>query len=302
MISQPSGSPPEKPGRKPRRGPTLTRDKLLATPAVKALFDTIQAHRRTTGSTGVQQAEVDQTAKALLEEAGLPPYPTLVRMVTGGSNSTVGPMLANWWQRYGAHSRDTNKPGLPPETKLDRQLRLLISQLETTLREKLQGAPDPLQALIAAAQLGEQQGTKAQLEAAITDRERLRKQVEALTYKVAELEARLATHAATRLSEQSALELGLDRLTASLDHLSTQLAAQPSHTSADLDQLTTQVRHLITKLARPRRSTHTHAVARTAQTPRDRRRRPARSSRTKISRRVPGTSSSRRIRKRHSKR
>jgi hypothetical protein len=267
-----------------RRGPRLTADQVLADPAVKALRETILAGRAATGTTDVTQAEVDQAAEILLR-TGLPPYPTLVRVVVGGSLSTVGPKLRDWWQRFGTRSLGVNSPGLTPATKLDLQLRLLVSQLEATLREKLQEATDPLQALTAAAQLGEQQGLKVHLEAVMADRDRLRQQLEAMTFKVAQLETQLKAQAAARHTEQSALEVGLDRLSVSLEHLSTQLAPTSQRSSADLDQLTTQVRRLISGLARSPRSSHPRARARASQAPR---RRPARISHTRTRSAVSG--------------
>jgi hypothetical protein len=272
---------------KKRRGPRQTADQVLSVPAVKALRETILAARVATGSTDVTQAEVDQGAEALLR-AGLPPYPTLLGVVVGGSLSTVGPKLRDWWRRLGPQFLGANTTGVAPETKLDRQLRLLVSQLEATLRERLQGATDPLQALLAAAQLGEQQGLKAQLESAMADRDRLRQQLEAMTFKVGNLEAQLKAHAAARLTEQSALELSFERLQTSLEHLGTQLGPASQRSDMDVDQLTTQVRRLVSRLTRSQGSPRPRTRRRASKTSRKPHKRPVLISRSSAHGKAPG--------------
>jgi len=286
-------SPPPRP-----RGPSSTAAEILALPPVKTLRDTVMAARIATGTSDVTQAEVDQAAQALLR-AGFPPYPTLVRIVVGGSNSTVGPKLRDWWQRIAPRFHDNNAPSLRPQTKLDQQLRLFVSQLEATVREKLQGTGDPQQALIAAVQLGEQQGVRAQLETVTADRDRLRQHLEAMTFKVAELEVQLKANAATRRAEQSALEASLARLNNSLEGLSTHLAVGSQHSTADLDQLTARARRLISRLAHSQRPSRAQSarVKKTSQTRARQRRRvrakPAPKGSHKGSIRVPHKTSQR---------
>lgn len=269
MPSQSHKEPGQKPGRK-SPGPQVTAAQVLATPAIKALRKAIFDARDASGANGVTQAEVDQAAQTLLG-AKLPPYPTLVRVVTGGSNSTVGPLLTDWWRRFGAKLvaaklLTENAAVVSSESKLNQQVSLLLSQIEVTLRERLRGSPDPLQALIAAAQLGEQHGIKTQLETVAADRDRLRQQLEAMTFKLAELEARLKTHATRRLDEQNSLELNLERLHSSLEQVSTQIDLTSQRPRTDLDQLVTQARRVLRGLKRSQRSSGRHDSARASKT------------------------------------
>jgi hypothetical protein len=70
------------------------------------------------------------------------------------------------------------------------------------VRPQIRDVPDPTQALIAAARLGEQQGLRAQLAAIVADRERLSASLAAMTYKVSELESQLAARTAAELTDR----------------------------------------------------------------------------------------------------
>lgn len=269
--------PPTNLGKSPQktpRGPKPRSAHLFAIPQVQAARHQILQRRAVAGSSDVTQEDVDLAARTLLAVRERP-YPQAIVAVTGGSLSTVGPLFHDWFMRFAYRDAEPNSPALDVPTRISLHVQRLVAQLEAAVREQIRGVPDPTQALIAAAQLGEQQGLKTQLSALTADRERMSEALAAMTYKVSELESQLATRAAVELTANNELKRATDRLQSTFDQLREQLTrpAPTAHTA--LTRLAAQVRQLRTDLKQSRRTGS-----------RDANRKPAPKSRTQQSRRA----------------
>src|SRR6185437_13368786 len=140
-------------------------------------------------SPDVTQADVDLAAQVLIEER-LRPHPRILLPITGGSLSTVTPLLEDWFARFALRGVDPNTtPNLDLPTRVTLHVQLLVAQLVAAVREQIRGSPDPTQALIAAAQLGQHLSLRAQIKALETQRDQLTESLTAMTHRVARLEA-----------------------------------------------------------------------------------------------------------------
>jgi hypothetical protein len=201
-IADPSA--PRRPGR-PKRAedPALTAA-ITATRA--SLMKT-----RAPGHTEVTQAEVDTAALALVK-AGAHPHPRLVLRITGGSLATISPKFANWLQRLALKDVDPNERSLELPMKVGLRLQLLVAHLADAVREEVRGIPNPTEALLAAARLGEHQAMKAQITALEARCQKLSEALEATTFRLAKSEG----EARDRAVLAAQLDAAVQRLTDAL--------------------------------------------------------------------------------------
>jgi len=239
--------------RRPGRSPKIRAADVLATEPVAAARTAIQARRQATGLHDVSQGDVDVAAEALIR-ARLRPYPRLITTVTGGSLSTVTPMFDDWWTRFALRSVDPNSPSLGPSVKVALHVRLLIAQLEATVREQVRGVPDPLRALIAAAQVGEHQALQARVATLTAERDKLSEHLAALTYKVAKLEGQMRKGAELHTDHARQLTLAATTLESALTRATAELEGRPS-TQAIIEDLVRKVDAVAAQVTSRRRET-----------------------------------------------
>jgi phage shock protein A len=224
---------------------------LLAIEKVAAARRQILARRATAGSGDVIQADVDLAAQTLVA-ARERPYPQAIVAVTGGSLSTVTPLFDDWFFRFAYRDLDQQSvASLEVPARIALQVQHLVAQLQAAVREQVHGVPDPTQALIAAAQLGEQLGRKEQLSAVAAERARLRNSIESMTYRIAGLEAQLAVRVAAQLSEQAEFVRVIDQLQATFEGIRQQLGRSAPDAPSAIKRLIEQVRRLRADLGRP---------------------------------------------------
>jgi chromosome segregation ATPase len=130
------------------------------------------------------------------------------------------------------------------------------------VRAQIRGVPDPTQALLAAAQLGEQQGLRAQLAAMAAERDRLSEALAAMTYQVSELESQHAARVAAERTSNTELKRATGQLQATFERLREQLAQPAPTATAALTRLASEVRQLRTDLARAPRARPVRSAAR----------------------------------------
>jgi len=235
-------------GRTPARAPKVPGVELLKREKVMAARRTIAERRAATGTTDVTQADVDLAADVLVGER-LRPYPRAIVLITGGSLSTVTPLLEDWFVRFAMRNADPNSPFFDLPMKVGLHTQLLVAQLVAAVREQLRHLPDPTQALIAAAQLGEHQALRKQVTELTQERERLWQQLAALTHQVAELQSRVQANLAGRSEHAAHLEQAMAQLNATLLRL--QEPSAPPESA--LEALAQQVKRLALKVhPRPR--------------------------------------------------
>ena len=244
---------PEKPRRKAARGGKALSAQLLAIPQVRVARDEIHQRRAVAGADVVTQEDVDLAARVLIS-ARVRPYPQAIVAIAGGSLGTVGPMFDDWFMRWAYRDVDPNSPALDAPTKMSLHVQRLVAQLEAAVRAQMRDVPDPMQVLITAAQLGQQQGLRAHLAAVAAERDRLSEALAAMTYKVSELESRLAARAATEFTAHAEVARVTERLHEILERLREQLAQPVPTASAALGRLATQVRQLRADFARSPRA------------------------------------------------
>jgi hypothetical protein len=194
-ASTPSGpAAPRRPGR-PKRPEDAT-----LTAAIAATRATLMKSRAP-GDTEVTQAEVDTAALALVK-AGAHPHPRLVLRITGGSLATISQKFANWLQRLALREVDPNERTLELPMKVALRLQLLVAHLADAVREEVRGIPNPTEALLAAARLGEHLAMKSQIAALEARCQKLSEALEATTFRLAksEGEARDRAVLATQLN------------------------------------------------------------------------------------------------------
>ena len=156
---------------------------------------------RAPGDTEVTQAEVDTAALALVK-VGAHPHPRLVLRITGGSLATISQKFANWLQRLALKDVDPNERSLELPMKVGLRLQLLVAHLADAVRAELREIPNPTEALLAAARLGEHQAMKAQIAALEAHCQKLSEALEATTFRLAKSEGEVRDRAvlATQLS------------------------------------------------------------------------------------------------------
>jgi hypothetical protein len=167
--------------------------------------------RRPPGDADVTQAEVDVAALALIK-AGAHPHPRLVLRITGGSLATISEKFGNWLRRLALRDVDPNERSLDLPMKVGLRLQLLMAHLADAVREEVRGIPNPTEALLAAARLGEHQAMKGQIAALEARCQKLSEALEATTYRLARSEAEGRDRAV--LSAQ--LDAAVQRLTDAL--------------------------------------------------------------------------------------
>jgi len=251
----------EKPRRKRARDGKLLGARLLAIPQVRVARDEIHKRRAVVGSGDLTQEDVDLAARALISVRERP-YPQAIVVIAGGSLSTVGPMFDDWFMRWAYRDADPNSPALDAPTKISLHVQRLVAQLEAAVRAQVRGVPDPTQALIAAAQLGEQHGLRAQLVAIAAERDRLSEALAAMTYKASELESQNAARAAAERTSNTELKRATERLQVTFDRLREQLAQPFPIATAPLTRLASEVRQLRADLAGAPRSRPLKSTAR----------------------------------------
>lgn len=242
------GKKRENPRRTPTRGPKLPGAELLQRQKVAAARRAILERRQTSGSGDVTQADVDLAAQVLVDER-LRPHPRILLPITGGSLSTVTPLLEDWFARFALRGVDPHAPGLDLPTRVSLNVQLLVAQLAAAVRDQVSGTPDPMQALVAAAQLGQHQALRAQVTALEAQREQLTQSLQAMTYRVAELEERLQT----RQAAVSELNQVVTRLTDTLAQVRPDASAAAYKEHHALQSLITEVSRLRTSMQRNRR-------------------------------------------------
>jgi hypothetical protein len=213
------------PGDPPTRRPG--RPKM---PEVAALTATIAATRaallksRAPGDTEVTQAEVDTAALALVK-AGAHPHPRLVLRITGGSLATVSQKFASWLQRLALRDVDPNERSLELPMKVGLRLQLLVAHLADAVREEVREIPNPTEALLAAARLGEHQAMKAQIAALEARCQKLSETLESTTFRLAKAEGEARDRAVMAAQLDAAVERLTDALT---QKASTSRSADPT--------------------------------------------------------------------------
>jgi hypothetical protein len=166
---------------------------------------------RTPGDTEVTQAEVDTAALALVK-AGAHPHPRLVLRITGGSLATISPKFANWLQRLALRDVDPNERSLELPMKVGLRLQLLVAHLADAVREEVRGIPNPTEALLAAARLGEHQAMKAQIAALEARCQKLSEALEATTFRLAKSEGEARDRAVLAAQLDAAVQRLIDAL------------------------------------------------------------------------------------------
>ena len=237
----------------PSRGPKASFEEVLRATSVAAARTEIRARRDAVGVRDVVQADVDVAAEALIH-AGFRPYPRLIAVVTGGSLSTVTPMFDDWWTRFALRGADPNSPSLDLSVKAALHVRLLVAQLEATVREQVREVPDPLRALIAAAQVGEHQALQMRVATLTAERDKLSEHLAALTYKVAKLEGQMRKGAELHSDHARHLTLAATTLESALTRATAELEGRPS-TQAIIEDLVRKVDAVAAQVTRRRRET-----------------------------------------------
>ena len=260
-MANKSPRPTTAPPRRPTRGPKKLQAQLLAIEGVAAAKRQILARRAAVNSGDVIQADVDLVATALVA-ARERPYPQSVVAITGGSLSTVTPLFHDWFMRFAYRDPDTKTVSLDAPARIPVLVQHLVAQFVMAVREQIRDVPDPLQALIGAAQLGEQQALKSQLSAVTAQRDQLQRSVEALSFRITNLGTELAARRATDDVQQVALTNTLEAIRVTLAGLPDQLAPTTPEANT-LAELVTQVGELRLALdRRPRRRPPPKARAR----------------------------------------
>jgi hypothetical protein len=239
-TSIPGGIPPvatRRPGRpKQPEAPTLT--------AVIAATRAALMKSRAPGDTEVTQAEVDIAALTLVK-AGAHPHPRLVLRITGGSLATISQKFANWLQRLALRDVDPSERSLQLPMKVGLRLQLLVAHLADAVREEVREIPNPTEALLAAARLGEHQAMRAQIAALESRCQKLSEALEATTFRLAKAEG----EARARATLDAQLEAAIQRLMDALEpkRLPAKSANPP------LKRLLAQVNAMREGVHRPRR-------------------------------------------------
>ncbi len=166
---------------------------------------------RASGDTEVTHAEVDTAALALVK-AGAHPHPRLVLRITGGSLATISPKFASWLRRLALRDVDPNERALDLPMKVGLRLQLLVAHLADAVREEIREIPNPTEALLAAARLGEHQAMTAQIAALEARCQKLSEALEATTFRLAKSEG----EARDRAVLATQLEAAVQRLTGAL--------------------------------------------------------------------------------------
>jgi len=244
---------PEKPRRQAARAGKAPGAQLLTIPLVRVARDEIHQRRAAANSDAVTQEDVDLAARVLVA-VRIRPYPQAIVSVTGGSLGTVGPMFDDWFMRWAYRDADPNSPALDAPTKMALHVQRLVAQLEAAVRAQIQDAPNPRQALIAAAQLGEQHGLRAQLAAVATERDRLSEALTAMTYKVSELESQHAVRVTAERTSNTELKRATERMQLTFERLREELAQPIPTATTALTRLASEVRQLRTDLQKTPRS------------------------------------------------
>jgi hypothetical protein len=244
---------PEKPRRKAARTVKALGAQLLTIPQVRVARDEIHQRRAAAGSDVVTQEDVDLVARVLVS-VRVRPYPQAIVAIGGGSLGTVGPMFDDWFMRWAYRDADPNSPALDAPTRMSLHVQRLVAQLEAAVRAQIRDAPDPRQALIAAAQLGEQHGLRAQVAAVAAERDRLSEALSAMTYKVSELESQHAARVTAERTSNTELKRATERLQLTFERLREELAQPVPTATAALTRLAGEVRQLRTDLEQTRRS------------------------------------------------
>lgn len=231
-------------------GPELLKRERVAS-ARRAILE----RRQAAGSGDVTQADVDLASQVLLEER-IRPHPRILLPITGGSLSTVTPLLEDWFARFALRGVDPNAPDLDLPTRVALNVQLLVAQLVAAVREQIRGSPDPTQALIAAAQLGQHLALRAQIKALETQRDQLTESLSAMTHRVARIEAEQRANAETSVS----LEATVRQLRASC-----QVTPRPPNADPTLKRVLAEVNALRKELKPSRRVTAKSASSRSQQ-------------------------------------
>jgi hypothetical protein len=226
--------------------------KFLATAPVMAARNAIRARRQSSGTTAVTQEDADLAADVIVRSGKIRPYPQLIAAITGGSLTTVAPLFDDWWHRFVLRGVDPNSPSLEISAKVGLHAKLLVGQFEAALRELVRGAPDPQQALIAAARIGQQQALQSQVTALKAQRDDREKLLAALTYKVSELETRLQEHATKDAANAEQLREAADRLERALLEANAR-ANEARRGEPALQDILEEVRQLTASVNRRRR-------------------------------------------------
>jgi hypothetical protein len=252
IPGNPAASAPRRPGRpKTSEDPTLT----AAIAATRATL----LKSRAPGDTEVTQAEVDIAALALVK-AGAHPHPRLVLRITGGSLVTISQKFANWLQRLALRDVDPNERSLQLPMKVGLRLQLLVAHLADAVREEVRGIPNPTEALLAAARLGEHQAMKAQIAALEAHCQKLGEALEATTFRLAKSEGEARDRAVLAIQ----LEAAVQRLTDALaQSTSARGAADPT-----MKRTLTRVRVLRETVSRPRARKRSSRARPSARSPR----------------------------------
>jgi hypothetical protein len=281
LVSLPRTGSPDSIPRRPGR-PKLLEDARL-TAAIAATRANLMKSRAP-GDTEVTQAEVDTAALALVK-AGAHPHPRLVLRITGGSLVTISQKFANWLQRLALKEVDPNERSLELPMKVGLRLQLLVAHLADAVREEVREIPNPTDALLAAARLGEHQAMKAQIAALEARCQKLSEALEATTFRLAktEVEARDRAVLATQL------DAAVQRLADSLaQSVSAGRAAHPTlkRTLAQVDALREGVRR---RQARKKPTEPPPPKAHGRSPPSARRQKVSRNRRTKLRHRASGS-------------
>jgi hypothetical protein len=235
------------------RRPRKLRAHLLAIGRVGAARRQILERRAAVGSGDVTQADVDLVATALVA-ARERPYPQAIVAVAGGSLSTVTPLFHDWFMRFAYRDADTKTVSLAVPERVPLLVQHLVAQLEMAVREQLRTVADPMQALLGAVQLGEQQALKAQLAAVTAQRDKLQQSLESLLYRVSKLDTELAARRREDEAQQAAVAHALEAIRETLDRVPGHFAPSGGNSEIGLANLAKEVGRLRTALARGSRA------------------------------------------------
>ena len=252
IPGNPTAAPPRRPGR-----PKQAEDAGV-TAAIAAARAALMKSRRP-GETEVTQAEVDIAALALVK-AGAHPHPRLVLRITGGSLVTISQKFANWLQRLALRDVDPNERSLQLPMKVGLRLQLLVAHLADAVREEVREIPNPTEALLAAARLGEHQAMKAQIAALEARCQKLSEALEATTFRLAKSEG----EARDRAVLATQLEAAVQRLTDAL----AQSTAASGAADPTMKRILTRVRVLRETVSRPRARKRSSRARPSARSPR----------------------------------
>jgi hypothetical protein len=272
-------STPDVPAGRRRPGRPKQPEDATLTAAITAARANLM-NSRAPGDTEVTQAEVDSAALALVK-AGAHPHPRLVLRITGGSLATLAPKFANWLQRLALRDVDPNERSLELPMKVALRLQLLVAHLADAVREEVRGIPNPTDALLAAARLGEHQAMKAQIAALEARCQKLSEALEATTFRLAKTES----EARDRGVLAAQLDAAVQRLTDALERTPSPGRAGDS----TMKRILAQVNALRETVPRPRtvgRSPPARPKARRPRTPSAARPKRSRTRRAKLRRRV----------------